>query len=103
MVGHCTVNNIITPEQAGGKQGSSGCTDQLLINKMIIAETKHHHCNLLLMWFDYKKEFDSVPHNWILKALELAHVPLKTINTIKDLMSTRATKLYLNSTETHVW
>ena len=100
MVDHCTVNNIITPEQAGGKQRSWGCTDQLLINKMILDETNHHRRNLLMMWFDYKKAFDSVPHNWILKALELAHVPMKIINTIKGLMSTWATKLHLTSTET---
>ena len=28
MVGHCAASNIITPKQAGCKQGSKGCTDQ---------------------------------------------------------------------------
>ena len=55
-----------------------------------------------MMWFDYKKAFDSVPHHWILKAFELAQVPLKIINTIKLLMGTWATKLFLNSTETGI-
>ena len=102
IIDHCTTNNIITPEQAGGKQGSWGCTDQLLINKMILDETKQHRRNLLMMWFDYKEAFDSVPDDWILKELELAQVPLKIINTIKSLMGTWATKLFLNSIETDI-
>ena len=101
IIDHCTTNNIITPEQAGGKQGSWGCTDQLLINKMILDEAKQHCCNLL-MRFDYKKAFYSIPHDWILKALELAQVSLKIINTIKSLMGTWATKLFLNSIETDI-
>ena len=102
IIDHCTTNNIITPDQAGGKQGSWGCTDQLLINKMILDEAKQHRRNLLMMWFDYKKAFDSVPHDWILKALELAQAPLKIINTIKSLMGTWATKPFLNSIETDI-
>ena len=102
IIDHCTTNNIITPEQAGGKQGSWGYTDQLLINKMILDEAKQYRRNLLTMWFDYKKAFDYVPYDWILKTLELAQVPLKITNTIKLLMNTWATKLYLNSIETYI-
>ena len=90
------------PEQAGGKQGSWGCTDQLLINILILNEAKQHHYNLLIMWFDYKKAFDSVPRDWILKALEPVQVPLKIINMIKSLMGTWATKLFLNSIEADI-
>ena len=28
---------------------------------------KQHRRNLLMMWLDYKKPFDSVPQDWILK------------------------------------
>ena len=69
--------NIITPKQAGSKQGNWGCTDQLLINKMILDEAKQYRRNLHTMWFDYNKDFGSIPHDWILKALELAQVLLK--------------------------
>ena len=107
IIDHCTTNNIITPEQAGGKQGSWGCTDQLLINKMILDEAKQHRRNLLMMWFDYKKAFDSVPHDWILEALELAQVSLKIINTIKSLMGTWATHGphmgHINGYMGHTW
>ena len=33
---HCTANNIITVEQAGGRKHSWGCTEQLLINRMVL-------------------------------------------------------------------
>ena len=49
------------------------------MNKTILDETKLHHPNFLMMWFDCKKEFDSVPRNGILKVLEPAHVPMKMI------------------------
>ena len=73
LVDHCVENDISTLEQAGAKPGS-WCTDQLLINKMILDEVKDNRRNLY-MWFDYKKAFDSVSHDWILKALQLACVP----------------------------
>ena len=55
IIDHCTTNNIIMSKQAGGKQGSWVCADQLLINKMILDEAKQHRHKLLMMWFDYKK------------------------------------------------
>ena len=59
---HCSTNNIITVEQAGGKKGVWGCTDQLLINKMILDEVRSNRRNLFMMWYDYKKAFDPIPH-----------------------------------------
>ena len=96
IVDHCVDNEIITIEQAGGKPGSWGCLDQLSINKSILDEVQKHRRNLFMMWFDYKKAFDSVPHDWILKALQLARVPQKIINTIENLMKVWATKLHLS-------
>ena len=102
---HCSINDVITLEQAGGKESSWGCADQLL-NKIILEQVRNNHRNLLMMWFDYKKAFDSVPHDWIIKALQLAKVPPKIINAISQLMKVWATKITLKGeskvTETHV-
>ena len=72
---HCEVNEIITSEQAAGKRSVWGCTEQLLINKSILSEVRQKKRNLLTVWLDYRKAFDSVPHDWIIKALQLAKVP----------------------------
>ena len=37
---HCHKNLIISMEQAAGKKGFWGCTEQLLINKAIMAEVR---------------------------------------------------------------
>lgn len=66
------------------------------MNKMILGETKNHRHYLLMMWYDYKKSFEYVPYNCILRNLELTHVAIKIIKII----SAWATKLYLNFTET---
>ena len=50
-------------EQAAGKKGSWGRTDQLLINKAITEGVIKRQKNMLCIWLDYKKAFDSVPHS----------------------------------------
>ena len=79
---HCVKNNVITLNQAGGKSGSWGYIDQLLINKMITEEVITNRRNLMSIWLDYKKAFDSVPHSWIIESLKLAKVHPDLISAI---------------------
>ena len=92
---HCTRNAIVTEEQAARKRGSWGCVDQLLINKMIYKEVKERRKNLITVWLDYKKAFDSIPHAWIIKSLQLAKIPDMIIEAIRMLMIKWRTKLHL--------
>ena len=94
---HVTSNNIMELEQAGGRNGSWGCADQLIINKMIHDEVRKYRRNIMMMWFDYQKAFDSMPHDWIIKSLELANVPQKLIDAVKQLMNVWATKVTLHT------
>ena len=96
IMDHCKLNDVITEQQAAGKRGSWGCTDQLLANKMIYNETKQKRLNLLTVWLDYKKAFDSVPHGWVIKSLELAKVPKLIIEAIKSLMDKWRMKIHLH-------
>ena len=82
---HVLHNNIITNEQAGGKKGTWGTTEQLLINKSILKEVKNSRRNLVTVWLDYHKAFDSIPHSWLLQVLKLTKVPRIIINAIKNL------------------
>ncbi len=99
---HCVSNNIITMEQAGGKKGSWGCPDQLLINKMVLDEVTSHRRNLFTMWFDYKKAFDMIAHDWLIKALELAKLPPKLVNVVKMLMQKWSVIVSLNHSEGNI-
>ena len=92
---HCTENNLITEEQAAGKRGSWNCTDQLLVNKMIYKEVTGNRRNLITVWLDYKKAFDSVPHDWVIKSLQLAKVPTIIIQAIQSLMNKWKTRVHL--------
>ena len=95
IMDHCTVNNIVTEEQAVCKPGSWGCADQLLINKIVSDEVIKNRRYLITVWLDYKKAFDSIPHNWIIEILNLAKIPDKIIDVIKMLMSKWRTKIHL--------
>ena len=54
------------------------------------------------MWFDYHKAFNSVPHPWIIKALELAKVPNKILIAIRNIMDLLATKVSLFTSNTNI-
>ena len=94
---HCSTNDIITLEQAGGKKGSWGCSDQLLINKMVLDEVRKYRRNLFCMWFDYRKAFDSIPHMWLYEALQLAKIPEEIISAIKTLSEKWATEILIQT------
>ena len=64
---HCHRHKIITSEQAAGKKGVWGCTEQLLINKSIMSDVRNKKRNLITIWLDYKKAFDLVLHKWLIK------------------------------------
>ena len=71
---HCQVNNILGIEQVAAKKGSWGCTDQLLVNNTIMEEVVSKRQNTVCVWLDYKKAFDTVPHDWLIKLLQLVKV-----------------------------
>ena len=94
---HCRVNDIITLNQAGGSYGSWSHIKQLLINKTITEEVISNRRNLILIWLDYKKAFDSVPHYWIIESLKLAKVNPVIIAAIEELTKNWSTRLRLNT------
>ena len=92
-------NNILPTEQKGCKRGSYGCKDQLLINKMLLENSCYSRKNLRTGWIDYRKAFDSVPHSWLLRVLELYKVSPTITNFLKISMTKWKTNLHLNYSE----
>ena len=88
-------NDLFPLEQKGCRRGSYGCKDQLMINKTILENCKKRKRNLSCAWTDYKKVFTSVPHEWILRSLELFKVSLRVIGFLKHNMKKWKTQLTL--------
>ena len=72
-----------------------GCIYQLLINKVVSEEVRKYHRNLVTIWLDYKKAYDSVPQEWITETLRLAKVPDRIITAIENIMKAWKTELSL--------
>ena len=98
----CRTNSIITTEQAGGKNGTWVTTEQSLINKNILKEVKNLKRNIYTVWLDYQKAFDSVTHEWLLRSLKLAKVPLQLLSAIENLTKHWATIASLHGTNESV-
>jgi hypothetical protein len=91
--------NLLPAEQKGNHSGNRGCKDQLLISKAIFEDSKKRKKNLSIAWIDYQKAFDSVPHSWIEKSIELLGVNNKIINFCKSSMQKWRTRLQLKTNQ----
>ena len=96
LYSHLEKEAIMTPEQRGGKKHSYGCKDQLMINNAILENCKKRKKNLSTAWIDYKKAFDSVPHSWILKCLQMYKIHPGLITFIEESMSQWKTNMTLD-------
>jgi len=95
---HIQANNIMPEEQKGNSNNTYGTIDQLLINKMVMEEAKKKKRNISTAWIDYKKAFDSIPHDWIVETLRMHKFDETTINFFEATMKNWKTSLTLNHT-----
>ena len=68
---HAQKNQILCHEQKGIRPAARGTKDQLAIDRTVAMDNKSRHTNLTMAWIDYKKAYDSIPHSWILRCLQL--------------------------------
>ncbi|XP_045510128.1 uncharacterized protein LOC123705416 [Colias croceus] len=68
---HIDGNRILADTQNGCRAGGRGTKELLLIDTVIGQQVKRNRRNLSAAWIDYKKAFDSVPHTWLTRVLEL--------------------------------
>ena len=76
-----------------------GCIQQLLLNKSILNEVKQRKRNLITIWLDYQKAFDSIPHDWMIQSLRLPKIPEKLVTTIETLTMQWATIVQLQGNQ----
>ena len=80
---HLKEQSLLPTEQKGCHPGSKGCKDQLMISKAIYEDCRRRNKNLSIVWIDYQKAFDSVPHSWVEKSIELVGVNSKIVRFCK--------------------
>ncbi|CAH2084520.1 unnamed protein product [Euphydryas editha] len=68
---HIDEFNILSVAQNGCRGGCRGTKELLLIDSVAGQLVKRNRRNFSAAWIDYKKAFDSVPHSWLLRVLEL--------------------------------
>ena len=67
MKNHAIENNIWDEGQLEAAEGVLGTVDQLIIDRCIMEEVKTQHRNLAVAFYDYKKAYDKVHHDWMLR------------------------------------
>ena len=82
MYAHFDQKKLLPEEQKGCRKGSRGTNDLLYIVRAVIKEVKSRNKNLAMVWIDYKKAYDMLPHSWIIECLDL----LRVAENIKSLL-----------------
>ena len=68
---HLDQEKLLPEEQKGCRKGSRGTNDLPYIDRAVIKEFKSTNKNLAMVWVDYMKAYDMVPHLWIIECLDL--------------------------------
>ena len=68
---HLDQEKLLPEEQKGYRKGSTGANDLLYIDRAVFKEVKSRNKNLAMAWIDYQKDYDMVPHSWIIQCLDL--------------------------------
>ena len=93
MRDHAMENEIWDEGQLGGVEGVLGTVDQLLIDECIMEEVRSYHRNLAVAYYDYKKAYDKVHHDWMLRVFNWMSIPKNVTALLKALMVTWKTRL----------
>jgi hypothetical protein len=91
---HCETNNIFSEEQKGCIRKALGCKQQLTIDAVVMKQAQVKKRNLHMCYIDYKKAFDSTPHNWLLKVLNMYKISPSIINVLNHMMSSWRVNLH---------
>jgi hypothetical protein len=94
---HLEEHSLLPAGQKGCHPGSKGCKDQLTISKAIYEDCRRRNKNLSMTWIDYQKEFDSVPHSWVEKSIELVGVNSNLVIFCKLFVEKWNTRLLLKT------
>ena len=94
IVEHMTTNNLFSEAQHGFSKGKS-CVTQLLEYLEDITEAMDNRNDVDVIYLDFCKAFDKIPHRRLLKKLEKYGIKGKVLNWIKDFLSERQQRVFI--------
>ena len=88
IVQHMTTNNLFSEAQHGFLKGKS-CVTQLLEYLEDITEAMDNGNDVDVIYLDFCKPFDKIPHRMLLNKLEKYGIKGKVLNWMKEFLSVR--------------
>ena len=82
---YVTEDNIWDKEKLQAVEGVSG--------RCIMEEVKTYHCNLVLVFYDYKGGYDKGQHDWMLWVCTWMDIPENVTALLSKLMRKKKTKI----------
>lgn len=101
VVGHLQTNNLVVASQHGFVSGKS-CESQLLSSIEVWTELIESNNPVDVMYLDFKKAFDAVPHQRLLSKMEAYGLGQQTVDWLKSFLTNRRQRVVVNS-ETSEW
>jgi hypothetical protein len=83
----------MTEEQKGCRKNTQGCKDQVIIDAVIVGQANQSKRNLGMAYIDYMKAYDSVPHSYLIKVLQLYKIEDNVIRFLQRAMKMWTTSL----------
>ena len=68
-----------------------------MISEALYEDCKRRNKNLSIAWIGYQKAFDSIPHSWVEKSIQLVRVNSKVVRFCKLSMEKWNTRLHLKT------
>ena len=93
MKDHAERNNIWDKSQIGTCSGVLGTVDQHIVDYTIMVEVRGEKRNLAVAFYDYRKAYHMVRHDWMLRAYQWMGVPEKVVNVLSHLNKGWKTRL----------
>ena len=84
---HLEGQDLLPEEQKGCRRKSKGTGDLLFIDRIILKEVKSRKKHLSMVWIDYRKAYDLIPHSWLMECLAALKLSQNVQKLLKETMT----------------
>ena len=83
---------VLPRQQRALRNGVWGTYDCLLMDQAVAQDAKKRRRDLQVLWYDFKKGYNLVPHEWVLRACEAIGVSEWFVTTMRRIVSCWSTR-----------